>query len=94
MNITGVAFSGGPDNYTLTINSAGFGNLPASVPFNGVTRYFRLFEVAQLGAGEWGYSLQRRWNRPVLHLLFSGPIIRFYFSSGMIRLAPFFSSAE
>ena len=54
-NITSVAFSGSSENYTITINGTGFGSLPGSVPFNGVTPYFRLFEVAQLGAGEWGY---------------------------------------
>jgi serpin B len=54
-NITSVAFSGGSDNYTITINGTGFGSLRGNVPFNGVTPYFRLFEVAQLGAGEWGY---------------------------------------
>jgi serpin B len=54
-NITSVLFSGGSDNYTLTINGTGFGSLPSSVPFDGVTPYFRLFEAAQLGAGEWGY---------------------------------------
>ena len=53
--ITSVTFLGSLDNYTLTINGTGFGSLPGSVPFNGVTPYFRLFEVAQLGAGEWGY---------------------------------------
>jgi serpin B len=54
-NITSVSFSGGSDNYTLTINGTEFGSLPGSVPFDGVTPYFRLFEAAQLGAGEWGY---------------------------------------
>jgi serine/threonine protein kinase len=53
--ITSVAFSGVPYNYTVSINGVGFGSLPNGVPFDGVTPYFRLFEVAQLGAGEWGY---------------------------------------
>jgi len=53
--VSSVVFSGGSDGYTLTINGTGFGRLPHSMPFNGVTPYFRLFEVAQLGAGEWGY---------------------------------------
>ena len=54
-NITGVVFSGGSDNYTITVSGTGFGSLPGGVPFDGVTPYFRLFEAAQLGAGEWGY---------------------------------------
>jgi serine/threonine protein kinase len=53
--ITSVAISGGPYNYTVTINGAGFGSLPNGMPFDGVTPYFRLFEIAQLGAAEWGY---------------------------------------
>ena len=53
--IDSVSFSGSADHYTLTINGGGLGNLPEHCPFEGVTPHFRLFEVAQIGAGEWGY---------------------------------------
>jgi hypothetical protein len=50
-----VAFSGEPGNYRLTIDGTGLGHLPNDAPFTGVNPYFRIFEVAQIGAGEWGY---------------------------------------
>jgi hypothetical protein len=53
--ITKVAFSGEPANYRLTVDGTGLGHLPNDAPFTGVNPYFRKFEVAQIGAGEWGY---------------------------------------
>jgi hypothetical protein len=55
--INAVAFRESASGYTLTINGNGFGMLPRkSLPFRGVTSFFRLNVPAQLGAGEWGFS--------------------------------------
>jgi hypothetical protein len=54
--ITSVAFSGSPGNYTLTVNGSGFGTYPGSLPFTGDSSFFRIGDSAQVGHGEWGFS--------------------------------------
>jgi hypothetical protein len=56
--IRNVSIAGTPGNYTVTLTGIGFGNpgVDVSFPYLGDLPNFRIFDLAQVGDGEWGYA--------------------------------------
>jgi len=54
VDIDSVRFSGGPGDYTLSVEGHGFGTPSVALPFRGDTPNFRIGDKAK--ASEWGYA--------------------------------------